>query len=235
MDSRCCFLLFYIFGGREIKKWLVSPHLREIIEFDFMHIYVTASQPTPPPSKDLYPPALIGGGGFGWPGIQAAFGCLGSASTEAQRLLLLRRTLGGRAVGRRGTLAMGLGRVSGHSIGNWDCNRKMVHGLGWGSTQWLGWLRLGFSGSCWFFRQKTLKKVWRWNVDLSLNVGGVSLGSQHVSQLLNKKTCESTPLFPYTGSSPILFQALILLGMLQTSFKSCVFVLCSTSLCTHHL
>lgn len=29
-----------------------------------MHIYVTASQPTPPPSKDLYPPALIGGGGL---------------------------------------------------------------------------------------------------------------------------------------------------------------------------
>lgn len=87
-------------------------------------IYVMASQPTHPPSKDLFPPALIGGG---WLTRQAAFGCLGSAFTEAQCLLLLRRTLGGRAVGRRGTLAMGLGRLSGHSTGNWDCKAK---GLG---------------------------------------------------------------------------------------------------------
>ena len=43
---------------------------------------------------------------------------------------------------------MGLGRVSGHSTGNWDCNGKMVHGLGLGSNAMIGLVKLGFSGSC---------------------------------------------------------------------------------------
>ena len=86
---------------------------------------------------------------------------------------------------------MGLGRVSGHSTGNSDCKRKwfMVgFGMVWvcfGFGLMTGLVRLSLEKEVAdFFTKIISKKVCTWNVDLSLNVGGVSLGLQHVSQLL---------------------------------------------------
>ena len=64
ISSRCCFLLFYIIGGREIKNDLylhISGKSSNLTLCIYIYMSRLVNLP-PPPSKGLYPPALMGGG-----------------------------------------------------------------------------------------------------------------------------------------------------------------------------